>query len=101
MILQEICNEVAAVIEGLEYGSIQFSYDKLACAMKVGHPADILGSVISEIFFDVQAGRVPEKEIVENVLKGLKRFKRSFKVKELSKPIKEMEAYLANLEERS
>lgn len=101
MNLKEICNEVAAVIEGLEYGSIQFTYDKLACAMKIGHPADILGEVISEIFFDVQEGRVPEKDNVENVLKGLKRFKRSFKVKELSEPIKEMEAYLSNIKERS
>lgn len=101
MNLKEICNEVAAVIDGLEYGTIQFTYDKLACAMKIGHPADILGEVISEIFFDVQDGKVPEPEKVESVMKGLKRFKRSFKVKELSKPIKEMEAYLSDIKERS
>ena len=84
MNLKYICNELAAIIEGLEYGTIQFTYDKLACAMKIGHPADILGEVIFEIFFDVQDGRVPEKEKVENVLK----------VKELSKPIKDIATYL-------
>lgn len=101
MSLKEICDEIAAVIDGLEYGTIQFTYDKLACAMKIGHPADILGEVISEILFDVQDSKVPEPEKVESVMKGLKRFKRSFKVKELSKPIKEMEAYLSDIKERS
>lgn len=76
------------------YGEIQFSYDKLASAMKLGHPADILDEIISEIFFDVMEGKEPEKEKVENVLNGLKRFKSSFKVKELTKPINDLRNYI-------
>ena len=39
-----------------------------------------------------------EKEKLDNVLKSLKRFQRSFKVKELSKPIKDLGIYLSELD---
>lgn len=101
MKLNDICQEILAIEEGLDCGTIAFTYDNLASAMKCGHPVEILDNIIAEVFWDIQAGNEPEKSKLENVLKGLKRFKRSFKVKELSKPIKEMEAYLANVKERS
>jgi hypothetical protein len=96
--LNEICQELIAIEEGLDCGTITFTYDNLSSAMKCGHPADIFGSIIAEIFWDIQAGKEPERDKVNNVLKGLKRFKRSFKVKELSKPIKDIEVYLSNLD---
>lgn len=96
MNLNDICQEILTIEEGLDYGTIEFTYDKLASAMKCGHPVEILDNIIAEIFWDIQAGKEPEKDKLENVLKGLKRFKRSFKVKELGKPIKNMEAYLNN-----
>lgn len=95
MNLNDICQEILAVEEGLDCGTITFSYDNLASAMKCGHPVEILDDIIAEIFWDIQAGKEPEKSKLENVLKGLKRFKRSFKVKELGKPIKDLEAYLS------
>lgn len=98
MKLKDICLEILSISEGLEYGTIEFTYDNLACAMKIGHPAEILEGVLSEIFFDVRDDRVPERDKVESVLKGLKRFKRSFKVKELSKPIKDLSTYLEELD---
>ena len=97
MSLNDICQELIAVEEGLDCGTIAFTYDNLSSAMKCGHPVEIFDSIIAEIFWDIQAGKEPEKDKLESVLKGLKRFKRSFKVKELSKPIKDMEAYLNNI----
>lgn len=97
MKLNDICKELIAIEEGLDCGTITFTYDNLSSAMKCGHPADIFGSIIAEVFWDIQAGKEPERDKVDNVLKGLKRFKRSFKVKELSKPIKDLEAYLSSL----
>ena len=94
MNLNDICKEIISIEEGLDCGTIAFTYDNLASAMKCGHPVEIFDNIIAEIFWDIQAGKEPEKSKVENVLKGLKRFKRSFKVKELSKPIKDLEAYL-------
>lgn len=95
MKLSDICQEILAIEEGLDCGTIAFSYDNLASAMKCGHPVEIFDSIIAEVFWDIQAGKEPEKDKLENVLKGLKRFKRSFKVKELSKPIKDLNTYLS------
>lgn len=94
MNLNDICQEVLAIEEGLDCGTIAFTYDNLSSAMKCGHPVEILDNIIADIFWDIQAGKEPEIDKLENVLKGLKRFKRSFKVKELSKPINDLEAYL-------
>lgn len=101
MNLKDICQEILVIEEGLDCGTIEFTYDNLASAMKCGHPVEIFDNIIAEVFWDIQAGKEPEKSKLENVLKGLKRFKRSFKVKELSKPIKDMEAYLNLVAERS
>lgn len=98
MNLNDICQEILAVEEGLDCGTIEFTCDNLASAMKCGHPADIFDSIIAEVFWDIQAGQQPGKAKLENLLKGLKRFKRSFKVKELSKPIKDLTAYLSALD---
>ena len=97
MNLNDICQEIIAIEEGLDCGTIAFTYDNLSSAMKCGHPVEIFDSIIAEIFWDIQAGKEPDRVKLESVLKGLKRFKRSFKVKELSKPIKDMEAYLNNI----
>ena len=101
MTLNDICQEILAIEEGLDCGTIAFTYDNLASAMKCGHPVEIFDNIIAEIFWDIQAEKKPEKSKLENVLKGLKCFKRSFKVKELSKPIKNLEAYLSNLDQDS
>lgn len=98
MNLNDICQEILAIEEGLDCGTITFTYDNLASAMKCGHPVEIFDSIIAEVIWDVSAGKAPENSKLENVLKGLKRFKRSFKVKELSKPIKDMEEYLSSLD---
>lgn len=97
MNLKDICTELLSVMEGLQEGTVHFTYDNLASAMKYGHPVEILDDVIADFVFDVTDGKEPDKKTVENVLKGLKRFKRSFKVKELSKPIKDLTAYLSEL----
>lgn len=98
MDLNEICKEILSIEEGLDCGSISFTYDNLASAMKCGHPVEILDDIVSEIFWELQDGKTPEKAKVEKLLNGLKRFKRAFKVKELSKQIKELTNYLAETE---
>lgn len=98
MTLNEICAEILSIEEGLDCGSISFTYDNLASAMKCCHPVEILDDTISLIFWDLQEGKNPRREKIEEVLKGLKRFKRAFKVKELSKPIKDLTQYLSETE---
>ena len=98
MTLKEIYAEILVIEEGLDCGTISFTYDNLASAMKCCHPVEVLDDTISGIFWDLQEERDPERGKVEDLLKGLKRFKRAFKVKELSKPIKDLTQYLSETE---
>lgn len=100
MTINEICTSILDVEKGLLEGKINFTFDNLACAMKYDHPGWELDDILAEIFFDARAGKEPEREKVENVLKGLKRFKRAFKIKELNKPIKDLTQYLSEIEEK-
>lgn len=94
MTLYDICKMIAEIEEGLMYGSVDFYYDRLMCALKPGHPADLLDEILSMIGWDVFAGKTPDKEKVEQVLNELKSFKAAFRVKELQTPISALEAYL-------
>ena len=97
MNLKEICTEILEIGECLEYGTISFTYDKLASAMKMGHPCEFLMEALDEIFIKVRDGITPEKGEVDALLKALKRIKRNFKIKELGKPIKDLTSYLEQL----
>ena len=98
MTLYDICQEVAEIEEGLLYGKIQFEYDNLMCAMKPGHPGDLLDDVLSEIGWDAFEGKPVELERVKEWVKDLKSFKSAFKIKELSKPIKHAQEYIREQE---
>jgi hypothetical protein len=86
---------IAEIEENLAYGAIDFHYSKVMAALKPGHPADILDEILSIIGWDVFAGKTPEAEKIEQVLKELKGFKEEFRIKEVQKPIAALEEYLA------
>ena len=94
MTLYEICQEIGQIEEGLMYGQINFTYDNLMCAMKPGHPAEILDDVLSIIGWDVFAGKDVPLEKVEETLKELKLYRKTFQVKELAAPIKHLGKYI-------
>ena len=96
MSLYDIFCKLAQIENGLAYGEIMFSFDNMMSAFKPGHPVDILddifGNIGNELYFDPDADI--DKDELEEVLHNLKEFKKAFKVKELRKPIKELELYL-------
>lgn len=92
--LYDICQMISDVEEALAYNQISFSYDNLMCAMKPGHPADILDDILSIIGWEVLERKTPEKEKVKKVYELLKDFQESFKIKELTKAINALEEYL-------
>lgn len=94
MTLFEICREIGGVEEGLMFGEITFCYDNLMCAMKPGHPADILDDILSIIGWDVFAGKEPSIEKIREVYKLLKEYVACFKVKELKSAVKHLSEYL-------
>ncbi len=100
MTLYDICKEVGEIEEKLLYGEITFEYDNLMCAMKSGHPGELLDDVLSEIGWDVFAGKPVELMRVKEWVKDLKRFKSAFKIKELSLPIKHAQEYIKENENK-
>ena len=98
MELQTICNEVLAIEEGLMYGTIPFAYDNLMSALKPGHPMEILDEILSEIFWDVQAGKEPSLEALKSTLNNFKEFRMVFKVQNMSAPIRHLAAYIKTRE---
>lgn len=98
MTLEDICEEIIDVEEGLMIGTIPFSYDNLMSAMKLGHPMEILDAILALIYFDVIAGRVPELAKVKTVYAQLQTFKACFKVSELEKPLNELADYIQEQE---
>jgi hypothetical protein len=97
MTLSEICAEIAEIERKLDYGEITFSYDNLMCAMKPGHPVEILDDVLATIYYDVIAGKTPDIKKVKKTLSGLVSFQRTFKV-DLKKPIKELKEYIKEVD---
>ena len=98
MTLNEICSEIAELEQQMLWGEIEFSYDNLMSAMKPGHPAELLDEVLSEIGWDVFSNKPVSADRVITWIKHLKSFKRAFKVKVLSAPIKHAEQYLKEQE---
>ena len=94
MPFKEICLEVLAIAEELEYGNISFTYGKLSSAMKAGHPAEFVMESLDDLFVEIKDDIKPSKEKVDKLIKNLKRIKQSFKIKELSDPIKKLTEYL-------
>lgn len=94
MTLSEICEKVIAIEDGLLNGEISFVYDNLMSAIKGGHPMEILDDILANIFWDVQAGKIPPEKALKKTLKEMKSFRRAFKVRELSEPIKLLEEYI-------
>ncbi len=92
--LYEICEDVVDIEEGLMTGTISFHYDNLMSAIKPGHSMLILDSILATIFFDVQAGIEPPREKTEKTIADLREFKKTFGVKELARPIRNLSDYL-------
>ena len=92
--LEQICEEIINVEEGLMYGYILFKYDNLMSAMKPGHPMEILDSILAKIYFTIIGGKEPSIGELEETLKDFKEYKKAFDVKEMSKPIKDLSEYI-------
>ena len=92
--LEQICQEVIDIEEGLMFGTIMFRYDNLMSAMKPGHPMEILDSLLANIYFTVIGGKEPPMAKLEETLRNFKGFKKAFEVKEMNKPIKELSDYI-------
>lgn len=92
--LNEICDHLMEIEEGLMYGQINFHYDALMSAMKPGHPAMILDSIMAPVFLPTLYGNDVEIDKVIKLHDDLSDFMGSVKVKELRQVIKELKTFI-------
>lgn len=100
MNFHEIFTELCVIEEGLAYGQVGFSYDKLMCAMKPGHPADLLCDILSPISMDAFLDKEIPLDKLKTLQRDLKSFRSAFKVKELAAPIKHLGEYIKEQENK-
>lgn len=92
--LDRICRDLADVEMGLMEGTIDFSYDKLMSAMKPGHPCEIMDGILANIYYPAMRGQEPPMDVMEKTLKNLQTFGKAFSIKEINKPLKELDEYI-------
>lgn len=92
--LKDICMEFMDVEEGLMYGTIDFKYDRLMAAMKAGHPAMIMDSLMFPVFIPAINDIAVDINSVKKMYTDLTDFAGEFGVKELKKPLKHLKEYI-------
>lgn len=99
MSLENIRTEILGIATDMGYGNITYSKKKSKAAIQHGKPEDFLREITIAFWAKIKSNRTPEneKENIEAFLPILREFKKEFKVKELSKPIKELTDYLSSL----
>lgn len=83
MTLEQICDNIAEVVQDLMYGDISVSYK-----------ADILDDILATIGWDVAEGIEPNSERLKETLSRLIGFQDSYDV-DLAEPIKNLKKYVA------
>ena len=92
--LIDICGEFVDVEEGLMEGTISFEFDRLRSAMGASHPAEVLNSILEEVYMEAVIGKEPPLKKVEKMMRDLKSFKEAFDVAEIEEPLKDLAEYL-------
>ena len=61
---------------------------------------EILDEILSEIFWDVQAGKEPSMDSLKSTLNNFKQFRKNFKVTAMNAPIRNLTAYIRDKEKK-
>ena len=92
--LDQIVSDLASVEMDLMNGFIEFNYDPLMDAMKMGHPCEIMDGILSKIYYPTISGVEPPMETMESTLNDLQGFLENLQIKEMEKPLKELSDYI-------
>ena len=85
------------------FGEIPFTFnvDALMCALKPGHPGDIMDDIVAMVYDKVNEDPIVSLPTVKLGLAAFKEFKKCFGVKELAEPIRELAAYVKEVQSTS
>lgn len=79
--LDALMDDIMNLFHGLMYGNINYSYDKLNCAMKTDI-CEIFSTLAEEVVMNINLGRDVSKEQLQTLHDNLIAFAKEFKVKE-------------------
>lgn len=93
MKLNEIASELFSIATGIEYNTISYFHPMLVSAKGKAKPDDLILAIAVALKRAATNGTsVTKAELSEN-LKALKAIGKEYKIDELKKPIKELQAY--------
>ena len=96
MTLNEIIDQIFDIAIGIGYNSISYCHPLLA-AKKGQRPEDLLTAIAAQLKSCVTNGPPPSKKELEKALGRLKEIDKTYKIKELKKPITDLKIYLDSL----
>lgn len=92
--LQELCNNLVIIEQGLCTGEIKYFCPKMETLYKYGMPVDALDDIIGDVITTVQSNNQPTEKQLRKLLRGLKRFQKGYTV-DVSKQIHELETHIS------
>ena len=97
MKLNEIVDQLFDIANGIEYNNISYFNPLLVSVRNKAKPQDLLLAVATPIKKGITNGTPPNKKELSAVLQALKDIDKSYKLKELKKPIADLKTYLDGL----
>ncbi len=98
--LLDILYKFGAICGGIMFGEIPFTFngDALMCALKPGHPGDIMDDIVSMVYAKVDDDPFESLPTVKEGLASFKEFKKVFGIVSMKEPIEELSAYVKKVE---
>ena len=97
MKLNEIIDEVFDIASAIEYNTISYFHPLLVSARNEAKPEDLLLAIAAPIKQDITNGVPISKARITEALKALKKIGQHYRIEELKKLTKNLEAYLDGL----
>lgn len=92
--LQELCNNLVIIEQGLCTGEIKYFCPKMETLYKYGMPVDAFDDIIGDVVSTMQSNKQPTEKQLRKLLRGLNRFQKGYTV-DVSKQIDELENYIS------
>ena len=98
--LLDILTQFGQICGGVMFGEIPFTFngDALMCALKPGHPGDIMDDVVSMVYDKVHDDPIESLPTVKEGLESFQAIEKVFGIPGMEEPIKALTAYVKEVE---
>lgn len=98
MNLRDILKEFLNIASEIENNTLSYPLKPLVKAGKKDNPADLITKIAANFISEVSNSITPSKHKIESALKELKKIAKDYDIEQLRSPIKDLTAFLNNLE---